>query len=95
MQPRRIDGPRPRDLELAREFARRFAERCDPAAFDVILFGSRARGDADADADLDLFVDLDGVDPDHQLRAWADQVAVDLTLQHGVLFSAMVADVRL
>lgn len=48
----------PRDLALAKEFARRLAEEVDLQLFQVTLFGSRTRGDADEESDLDLFVAL-------------------------------------
>ena len=71
-------------LALAHEFVRRFAEKCDPSRFRVMLLGSRARGDAERESDIDLFVEIDGDDADRSLRAWADEVAAELTLRHGI-----------
>ncbi len=82
----------PRDAELAREFARGLAQRCDPQLFEITLFGSRARGDADEESDLDLFVALKRDDPGGVIKAAALQLACDLTLKHGVLLSVFVAD---
>ena len=82
----------PRDLEIARPFARAFADHCSPSAFEVRLFGSRARGEAEEESDLDLLVTLQEDDPDRRLREAALQVACDLTLEHGLLVSVLVAD---
>jgi predicted nucleotidyltransferase len=81
-----------RDLELAREFARRLAEKCDPRLFQVTIFGSRARGEADEESDLDLFVALKGDDPRGEIKEAARRIACDLTLEHGLLVSVFVAD---
>ncbi len=83
---------RPRDLALAREFARRLAEAAGERHFVVTLFGSRARGEADEESDLDLFVALDEPDPHGSAREAALEVACDLTLETGILVSAFVAD---
>jgi predicted nucleotidyltransferase len=88
----RGSAPSWRDLTIAREFARSLAERCGPTPFTVTLFGSRARGDADEESDLDLFVALRDDDPDGAIRDAALEIACDLTLRHGVLVSAFVAD---
>jgi predicted nucleotidyltransferase len=81
-----------RDLELAREFARRLAGATAGRRFVVTLFGSRARGEADEESDLDLFVALDDPDPQGSVREAALQVACDLTLESGILISAFLAD---
>lgn len=82
----------PRDLEIARAFARAFAAHCNASAFEVRLFGSRARGEADEESDLDLLVTLQEDDSDRRLREAALQIACDLTLEHGLLVSVLVAD---
>ena len=49
---------RPRDLELAREYARRLAARLGDNLVSVTLYGSRARGDAREGSDFDLIVQV-------------------------------------
>jgi predicted nucleotidyltransferase len=85
-------SPDSNDLAIAREFARALAECYDPSEFDVILFGSRARGDAEEESDVDIFVALRRDDPAGAVERAALQIACDLTLEHGVLVSPLVAD---
>jgi type III restriction enzyme len=59
---------------------------------DLVLYGSRARGDAEWDSDVDVLVVLDRFDD-----FWAEfdrinDVACDLFLKHGVLLSAVPTD---
>jgi len=82
----------PGDLAIAQEFVRRLSERIDSGRFQVILFGSRARGGADEESDLDLLVRLKENDPDRAVKAVVSQIACDLTLEHGILVAAFVAD---
>jgi predicted nucleotidyltransferase len=82
----------PGDLTIAKEFVRRLAERIDSGRFQVTLFGSRARGDADEESDLDLLVRLKENDPEGVVKALVSDIACDLTLEHGILVAAFVAD---
>ncbi|MEI6213274.1 MAG: nucleotidyltransferase domain-containing protein [Desulfuromonadales bacterium] len=47
------------DRALIEEFRRRLPSDIVPHIKDVIMYGSRARGDADADSDLDLVALVD------------------------------------
>lgn len=89
---RNIEGAAAADLELAREFVRRLAKHVDGGEFKVILFGSRARGDADEESDLDLLVELSRDDRDGEVKSAAGDIASDLTLERGILVSVFVAD---
>ena len=50
---------RPLDIIL-REYRRRLKEICGPRLIRLVLFGSRARGDADPDSDIDVLIVLSG-----------------------------------
>lgn len=68
------------NLEPVREFKRR-AERALPGRIaEVVLFGSRARGEAEADADWDVAVFLTG-EPDSTDRRALSDAAYDLVVE--------------
>ncbi len=52
------------DEPLLQEMVRRLVEAIDPDR--IILFGSRARGDARPDSDVDLLVIKDSTEPPHR-----------------------------
>ncbi len=52
------------DESVLREMVRRLVEAIDPDR--IILFGSRARGDAAPDSDVDLLVIKDSSEPPHK-----------------------------
>ncbi len=85
-------SPATADIELAREFSERLRHRLHQRVFTVLLFGSRARGEGDPESDLDLLVELQDDDTNGTVANAALDVACDLTLEHGILVSALVAD---
>ena len=79
------------DLTLVREFRRR-AERMLPGrVVGVVLYGSRARGDARADADWDIAVFFDGR-PTSQDRRLLSDIGFDLMMESGQHFQTMAID---
>jgi predicted nucleotidyltransferase len=77
---------------VALEFARHVRERLGPRVRNVVLFGSRARGDARADSDYDVVVVVDRRSPD--VREALLEIAVDLLDRHGSLVACLLRDER-
>src|SRR5437867_11980073 len=65
IQPRR-DALVAVDEPLLREIVRKIVERFHPRR--ILLFGSRARGDARPDSDVDLFIEMESADPPHERK---------------------------
>lgn len=77
------------DVQLARRIADELRELYGARLKQVVLFGSRARGDADPDSDMDLVVVLDPM-----ADSWAELDRMDAllwkqTLDSGIVISAI------
>ncbi len=68
------------DLEPVREFKRRAESALPGRIAEVVLFGSRARGEAEADSDWDVAVFLTG-EPDSADRRALSDAAYDLVVE--------------
>ena len=68
------------DLSIAREFSRRAAKALPRRVAKVVLYGSRARGDARKDSDWDLAVFIDGR-PSARDRTVLSHIGFDLLLE--------------
>ncbi|MBV8407551.1 MAG: nucleotidyltransferase domain-containing protein [Alphaproteobacteria bacterium] len=79
------------DLTLVREFKRR-AERALPGRIvRVMLYGSRARGDARPESDWDIAVFVDGP-PTPQDRRVLSDIGFDLMMESGPHFQTIAID---
>ncbi len=54
----------------------------------IVVFGSRARGDASPDSDLDMFIEIPELDAD--LRSQIREIAWEVSLVEGILISTFV-----
>ena len=62
----------PVDLTIPREYKRRAEEALPGRMAEIVLFGSRARGDAHAESDWDMAVFLNGLVGAAELDALSD-----------------------
>jgi predicted nucleotidyltransferase len=76
------------EQRAASEFAERLRDQLDEPVNSIVLFGSRARGEATADSDMDLMV----VVPHATLatRRAVRYLAVDVWLKYGIYLSTRV-----
>jgi predicted nucleotidyltransferase len=72
--------------EIIREFKQRLRERIGPCR--LVLFGSRARGDAQADSDMDILVELDQP-VDDRIRSQVSECAWEACFAKGIYLSAL------
>lgn len=56
---------------------------------EMILFGSRARGDAEPDSDMDVLVVLEG-DADSEADRYVSHCAWEACYEHGIVLSPVV-----
>lgn len=71
---------------VLRFFKDAVTDKLGPHLRQVLLFGSRARGDATAGSDYDLLVVVDQVD--HTVTNGIDAIAGQALLEHGAVLSA-------
>ena len=76
------------DLSLVREFKRRTLEAMPRRVAKIVLYGSRARGDARKDSDWDVAVFIEGR-PTPRDRSGLSLISVDLLMETGEHVQAM------
>ncbi len=70
---------------LQRELAKTLGNDLD----EVVLYGSRARGDARPDSDIDVLIVVKGELPDLALRERTLEITARLSLEYDVVISRM------
>lgn len=72
------------------EYIARVRERFANRLLTVILFGSKARGDADVESDIDLLLLVDRESREFRSALW--EIASDVSLEYDVVLSARIFD---
>jgi uncharacterized protein len=75
------------DLKVARLVRKRM--EAIPVFKRMVVFGSRARGEASPDSDLDLFIEVSELDD--EIRQQIQLVAWEESLENGVVISTFIA----
>lgn len=81
-----------KDARIARKVKRRLLEIA--SVKQLIVYGSRARGNPTKYSDLDLYIELD-VKVNTELRRKIREIAWEVSLDSGVVISTLVASERL
>ena len=74
------------DARIARKVKRRLI-KLTPVE-QLIVYGSRARGDADPDSDLDLYIKGPDATPD--MRRKISEIAWEVSLESGIVISTLI-----
>jgi uncharacterized protein len=76
-----------KDLSIARQFRERL--ETIPTFRRMVIFGSRARGDADSESDLDVFIEVSEINND--LRQQIQRTAWEIGFDNDIVISTLVA----
>jgi len=76
------------DRAAVMEYVARIRNRFPNRVLSVVLFGSKARGDADAESDIDLLVLVDAENNESRSELWC--IASDVSLEYNVVLSPRV-----
>jgi predicted nucleotidyltransferase len=77
-----------RERQMALAFIHKVQQQFAGQLLRVILFGSRARGEAEPDSDMDLLVVLTDVNP--EIRRTIHHLAAEVWLDYGIFLSTLV-----
>jgi predicted nucleotidyltransferase len=77
-----------KDRHVAMAFVDKIQQRFDGQLVSVLLFGSRARGEAEPDSDMDLLVVMAIADP--EVRKAIHHLAAEVWLENGIFLSTLI-----
>ncbi len=78
--------------DVLKELRRRFEVLYGDRLAHLVLFGSRARGDAEPDSDIDVLVVLNGVVQAGEEIGRTGEIVADVSLEHDVVISCVFMD---
>lgn len=78
---------------ILKRFADQAKEILQGNLVSLVLFGSRARGEAHADSDVDLLLVVKDLQKASEALDTLDEVVLDLLLEHGLLLAMVPAEV--
>jgi predicted nucleotidyltransferase len=78
----------PGEQEAIEEYLSRIHDEFPGRVLSVLLFGSKARGDAEDESDIDLLAVVDTEDPSFRSALW--RIASDVSLAHNLVLSVRV-----
>jgi predicted nucleotidyltransferase len=87
-QENRLDHLTDKERQGVTEFVRKARQRFDDQLVSIVLFGSRARGEAEPDSDMDVLVVMTSAEP--EIRRKVRYLAVEVWLEHGIYLSTRV-----
>jgi predicted nucleotidyltransferase len=87
-QDARIDCLTDKERRVVIEFVDKMRERFGDQVLSIVLFGSRARGEAGTDSDMDILVVMS--DTDLEMSREIRYLAVDVWLEHDIYLSTRV-----
>ena len=92
-QPMVIDQITQTENAALRIFIQRVLDELDAQVFQVILFGSKARGDSNADSDVDVLILAN--EENRRLQETINIIASQISLDYDVLFNPLlIAEAR-
>ena len=77
-----------KERQAATDFANRVRQQFGDQVVSVLVFGSRARGEAEPDSDMDLLVIMSDAGP--EIRRAIRYLAVEVWLKYGIYLSTRV-----
>lgn len=77
---------------MLKELQRRIQQELPHWSFRMILFGSRARGDADPDSDMDVLLEVDVEHVSFAEKQRVRRVVGEISIDSGVVVTALISD---
>jgi predicted nucleotidyltransferase len=80
------------ERQLVADLRRRFGAELADTGFRMMVFGSRARGDAEPDSDMDVLIEVDIEHISFADKQRLRRIATELSIASGITVSLLVVD---